>query len=81
MGDLARYRLHPITGKRHQLRVHMNALGLPILGDGIYPTLTPETRQPDYSKPLQLLAKELAFEDPVTSLRHQSVSQLNLKSP
>ena len=78
---LARYRLDPITGKRHQLRVHMNALGLPILGDGIYPTLTPQTQQPDYSQPLQLLAKELAFEDPVTSLRYQFVSQLNLKSP
>jgi tRNA pseudouridine32 synthase/23S rRNA pseudouridine746 synthase len=41
-GNLARYALKPITGKRHQLRVHMAALGLPIIGDGIYPTLTPE---------------------------------------
>ena len=82
LGDgLARYSLQPITGKRHQLRVHMNALGLPILGDGIYPVLTPETQQPDYSQPLQLLAKELAFEDPVTGLMHQFVSQLNLKPP
>ena len=81
LGDgLARYRLEPITGKRHQLRVHMNALGLPILGDGIYPVLTPETQQPDYSQPLQLLAKELAFEDPVTGLMHQFVSQQNLQS-
>jgi tRNA pseudouridine32 synthase / 23S rRNA pseudouridine746 synthase len=80
-GGLARYSLQPISGKRHQLRVHMNGLGLPIMGDGIYPTLTPETQQPDYSKPLQLLAKELAFEDPVTGLRHRFVSQLNLQSP
>lgn len=80
-GGHARYLLEPITGKRHQLRVHMNGLGLPIVGDGIYPKLTPETQQPDYSKPLQLLAKELAFEDPVTGLRHRFVSELNLKSP
>jgi tRNA pseudouridine32 synthase/23S rRNA pseudouridine746 synthase len=80
-GGLARYSLQPISGKRHQLRVHMNGLGLPIMGDGIYPTLTPETQRPDYSTPLQLLAKELAFEDPVTGLMHRFVSQLNLTSP
>jgi tRNA pseudouridine32 synthase / 23S rRNA pseudouridine746 synthase len=79
-GDLARYRLQPITGKRHQLRVHMHGLGLPIVGDGIYPTLTPETQQPDYAQPLQLLAKELVFKDPVTGLGHRFVSLLNLKA-
>jgi tRNA pseudouridine32 synthase / 23S rRNA pseudouridine746 synthase len=80
-GQFARYSLQPITGKRHQLRVHMHGLGLPIVGDGIYPKLTPETEQPDYGNPLQLLAKELAFEDPVTKRQHRFVSQLNLKSP
>jgi tRNA pseudouridine32 synthase/23S rRNA pseudouridine746 synthase len=64
-GDLARYQLKPITGQRHQLRVHMLALGLPILNDGLYPTLTPEG-QMDYAKPLQLLAKQLEFTDPVS---------------
>jgi tRNA pseudouridine32 synthase / 23S rRNA pseudouridine746 synthase len=73
-GGLARYRLEPITGKRHQLRVHMNALGLPIRGDGIYPVLTPETQQPDYAKPMQLLAKELAFLDPVTKKQRNFAS-------
>lgn len=66
---LAVYELKPITGKRHQLRVHMNALGIPIVNDGIYPTLTPEQQvmtASDYAKPLQLLAKRLAFVDPVT---------------
>jgi tRNA pseudouridine32 synthase / 23S rRNA pseudouridine746 synthase len=66
-GEFARYRLHPITGKRHQLRVHMNALGLPIFGDGIYPVLTPETSQPDYTSPLLLLAQSLSFVDPITT--------------
>ncbi len=70
-GKFARYRLQPITGKRHQLRVHMNALGLPIRGDGIYPTLTPETQAPDYSAPLLLLAQSLSFHDPV-AMEHRS---------
>ena len=64
-GNLARYRLQPVTGQRHQLRVHMNALGLPMVNDGIYPTLTPEGSA-DYARPLQLLAKTLAFTDPLT---------------
>ena len=64
-GPLARYALKPVTGQRHQLRVHMAALGLPIRWDGIYPTLTPEGSA-DYSLPLQLLAKTIAFTDPMT---------------
>jgi tRNA pseudouridine32 synthase / 23S rRNA pseudouridine746 synthase len=68
-GRLASYELKPVTGKRHQLRVHMNALGIPILNDGIYPDLTPEQRvmtQADYAQPLRLLAKRLEFVDPMT---------------
>jgi len=69
-GDLARYQLRPVTGKRHQLRVHMASLGLPILGDGLYPTLTPEG-QVDYAHPLQLLAKSIEFIDPINArIRH-----------
>ncbi len=74
---LARYELRPLTGRRHQLRVHMNALGLPILNDGIYPVLTPEGAS-DYSKPLQLLARSLAFADPVTSRACRFVSVFEL---
>lgn len=37
-GDTARVRLHPKTGRSHQLRVHMLALGHPILGDPFYAT-------------------------------------------
>src|SRR6187402_1129309 len=50
-----RYRLEPVTGRKHQLRVHMAALGAPILGDPLYPTLTPETDD-DPAHPLALLA-------------------------
>jgi tRNA pseudouridine32 synthase/23S rRNA pseudouridine746 synthase len=77
-GALARYRLRPVTGQRHQLRVHMAALGLPILGDGLYPTLTPEG-QVDHAHPLQLLAKSIEFTDPVTGQLRQFESQRTLQ--
>jgi len=76
-GPWARYRLRALTGQRHQLRVQMLALGLPILNDGIYPQLTPEGSS-DQSKPLQLLAKSLAFKDPVSGQRMAFESQLRL---
>lgn len=63
-GALARYALRPVTGQRHQLRVHMAALGLPIVFDGIYPALTPEGSA-DHARPLQLLAQSIAFTDPI----------------
>lgn len=59
------FELHPVTGRTHQLRVHMQTLGLPILNDKYYPTLQPFSED-DYSAPLQLLAKALRFIDPVT---------------
>jgi len=64
-GRWARYQLEPVTGQRHQLRVHMAALGLPLVGDGIYPVLTPEGSA-DYAHPLQLLAQAIAFTCPVS---------------
>jgi tRNA pseudouridine32 synthase/23S rRNA pseudouridine746 synthase len=76
-GAYALYELKPVTGQRHQLRVHMHALGLPLVHDGIYPTLTPEGST-DTSKPLQLLAKTLAFTDPVTGEARQFHSGLSL---
>jgi tRNA pseudouridine32 synthase/23S rRNA pseudouridine746 synthase len=79
LGGLARYQLEPITGQRHQLRVHMAALGLPLLGDGIYPVLTPEGSA-DYAKPLQLLAKSIAFTDPVSGVALRFESQRALRS-
>lgn len=62
---LARYRLLPLTGKMHQLRVHMNALGIPIVNDGFYPVALPAGTD-DFSAPLKLLARSLAFTDPLT---------------
>ncbi|WP_166822882.1 pseudouridine synthase [Brevibacterium limosum] len=74
---VAEYELEPVTGKTHQLRVHMNALGLPILGDPVYPVdLAPDPY--DFTSPLQLLAAEIAFDDPLTGLRRRFESGLEL---
>lgn len=81
-GDAAwRYALEPLTGRKHQLRVHMAALGAPILNDEFYPWLAGsvrEQRAPDYSRPLQLLAKSLVFIDPVSGLERRFESRLAL---
>ena len=75
--ELAHYSLTPLTGRRHQLRAQLNALGLPILGDRIYPRLWPEPAAdapPDYSHPLQLLAREISFTDPLSGAPRHFVS-------
>ncbi|WP_324710516.1 pseudouridine synthase [Pseudomonas citronellolis] len=75
-----RYALYPVSGKRHQLRVHMAALGAALRNDPLYPQLLPEEqrRSDDYSRPLQLLARHLAFDDPLTGRPRQFDSQLQL---
>jgi tRNA pseudouridine32 synthase/23S rRNA pseudouridine746 synthase len=77
---LAKYALTPVTGKKHQLRVHMNALGVPILNDRMYPPVA-NTPDDDYSSPLQLLAKSIAFTDPVTGQARQFDSRQTLTLP
>ncbi|MGR8007218.1 pseudouridine synthase [Streptomyces hypolithicus] len=74
---LGRYRLLPATGRTHQLRVHMNSLGLPILGDPLYPEVLDE-RPDDWQRPLQLLARSLEFTDPVTGAPRRLESELRL---
>jgi tRNA pseudouridine32 synthase/23S rRNA pseudouridine746 synthase len=60
-----RYALTPITGRKHQLRVHMAALGAPIANDRMYPFVR-QHEAGDYSAPLQLLASRLSFVDPLS---------------
>jgi tRNA pseudouridine32 synthase / 23S rRNA pseudouridine746 synthase len=60
-----RYRLTPFTGKKHQLRVHMAALGAAIVNDPFYPELRAE-EDDDVAAPLQLLARSLTFADPLS---------------
>ncbi|WP_067695851.1 RluA family pseudouridine synthase [Nocardia jejuensis] len=62
---LGRYRLKPRTGRTHQIRLHMNSIGIPILGDDFYPELTDKPVD-DFTRPLQLLASALEFTDPLT---------------
>jgi tRNA pseudouridine32 synthase/23S rRNA pseudouridine746 synthase len=73
----ARYALRPVTGKKHQLRVHMDALGIPILNDRIYPPVYP-TPDDDYTRPLQLLAKAVNFRDPFTGESRAFHTRLSL---
>ena len=82
-GALWRYGLHPVTGKRHQLRVHMSALGAALCFDPLYPTLLPRDERPpeDYEKPLKLLARQLDFVDPITDEARHFESQLELSWP
>ena len=77
-GKLAKYELKPVTGKQHQLRVHMMSLGIPILNDPFYPKLLP-CKGEDYSSPLQLLAKSIAFIDPITGEARSFESGKSLK--
>jgi len=81
-GGCARYRLSPLTGKKHQLRVHMAALGMPILNDQIYPRHLSKAQiaDADYSKPLQLLAEQINFTDPVTGQTRHFESGLRLNA-
>ncbi|MFF4016827.1 pseudouridine synthase [Streptomyces sp. NPDC001843] len=77
---LGRYRLLPATGQTHQLRVHMSALGLPLLGDPLYPEVTAPVPAGDFRRPLQLLARRLEFTDPVTGVEHRFVSGRTLQA-
>ncbi|MEV8451817.1 RluA family pseudouridine synthase [Streptomyces sp. NPDC052095] len=77
---LGRYRLLPATGRTHQLRVHMNALGLPLVNDPVYPVVEAEGAPDDFSRPLQLLARVLEFTDPVTGGPRRFESGLRLSS-
>ena len=72
-----RYALQPVTGRKHQLRVHMAGLGAPIMGDTLYPVLT-EKSADDHQQPLMLLAQSLAFVDPLSAERRRFESRLSL---
>lgn len=79
-GEHARYRLTPITGRTHQLRVHMAALELPILGDSLYPEVL-DVDFGDFSTPLQLIARRLCFADPIDNTLRDYTSRFALQWP
>jgi tRNA pseudouridine32 synthase / 23S rRNA pseudouridine746 synthase len=79
-GAVSLYRLQPHTGKQHQLRVHMAALGLPIVNDAFYPVAL-ACKADDVSQPLQLLARAIAFQDPLSGAAHYFASTRTLDWP
>ncbi|KIQ96468.1 hypothetical protein TI01_1917 [Lysobacter sp. A03] len=79
-GDVWRYALEPVTGKKHQLRVHMAALGAPIINDAFYPELQEQSAD-KHAFPLKLLARSLAFVDPLTGDAREFRSALALELP
>ena len=73
VGDLAVYRLTPQTGRTHQLRLHLNDLGIPIVGDPLYPVEL-DVSVDDFSRPLQLLASTVELVDPIDGSERRFVS-------
>ena len=72
-----RYALEPVTGRKHQLRVHMAAIGAPIRNDPLYPQLVDQMPD-DLERPLKLLARSLAFIDPLDGSARYFESRLQL---
>jgi tRNA pseudouridine32 synthase/23S rRNA pseudouridine746 synthase len=72
-----RYALEPVTGRKHQLRVHMAALGAPIANDRWYPQAG-EVVADDHARPLKLLARRLAFRDPLSGEHREFESTLHI---
>lgn len=75
--SVGRYRLTPATGRTHQLRVHLAGLGIPILGDPLYPHVR-EVAPHDFADPLQLLARDVSFTDPLTGAQRRISSRRTL---
>ncbi|MGH1440217.1 MAG: pseudouridine synthase [Cellvibrionaceae bacterium] len=74
--DCSRVQLMPLTGRSHQLRVHMQALGHPIMGDIFYhPNFSLKTPQANDSR-LCLHAHKLEFTHPLTQETLAVISSL-----
>ncbi len=77
IGSRGRFQLFPLTGKKHQLRIHLIGLGFPIVNDRYYPELLPETAD-DFERPLQLLSQKIEFRDPITGKEMSFASKRKL---
>lgn len=75
-----RYVLEPVTGRKHQLRVHMAALGAPIANDRWYPVCLAQDEALD-APPLQLVARRLEFVDPIDGRMRRFESAMPLQWP
>ena len=77
VGGNTLYQLLPVTGRKHQLRVHLAALGISIINDKLYPSISTSIED-DFSSPLKLLAKSLSFQDPLTRKQRYFESGMKL---
>ena len=77
LGPNSLYQLVPVTGRKHQLRLHLAGLGIPIINDKLYPVIS-QSDADDFSSPLKLLAKSLSFQDPLTGQEHHFESRTKL---
>lgn len=73
----AHFTLHPLTGKTHQLRLHLGEIGFGILNDRYYPELQPESAD-NFDAPLRLIARSVRFRDPLSGRERKFVSELEL---
>ncbi len=75
---IGHFEMRPVTGKTHQLRVHLASLGFPILRDPLYSALK-EKSPDDFRAPMGLWAKSLSFTDPYSgqTVRFESILDLN----
>ena len=77
-GHQAHLKLSPVTGRKHQLRVHCAGLGMPIVNDALYPVMKPQQAD-DFAQPLRLIAHSIAFTDPVTGQAREFASSRSWK--
>lgn len=76
-GRISLYQLVPVTGRKHQLRLHLAALDIPVINDKLYPVMT-SSDDDDFSSPLKLLAKSISFQDPLSGRQHYFESDTRL---
>ena len=74
-GPLALVEARPVTGRTHQIRVHLAESGWPIVNDFIYGSETRTKPQASEKVPLALRAVELGYADPFTKRR------INISAP
>ncbi len=78
-GEAALYEARPVTGRKHQVRLHLAALGIPVLNDRLYPEVLPPPAPEDFSAPLKLLARSVSFRDPLTGCERHFESERKLQ--
>lgn len=76
-GGATLYEARPLTGRKHQVRLHLAALAAPVLNDRLYPEMLPDAPE-DFSAPLKLLARSVAFRDPLSGRERHFESEREL---